>query len=153
LNRVANTYSANNHLGAQRVAARTLPAIARVPVISRELFDAIAFAGRRAGVVPAWVVFGMILLAAMAVCATVTMRTRAELQNSFDQHHRMSTEIEDLQKANAALRTEVGRLQTDATTIESAARSRLNMVRPNEIVVPIETRNQISKVESQSFVR
>jgi cell division protein FtsL len=153
LNRVANTYSVNNHLGAQRVTARTMPAITRVPVVPRELLDAIAVAGRRAGTIPPWVVFGMILLAALAVCATVTMRTRAELQNSLDQHHRISTEIEDLQKANAALRIEVGHLQTDATTIESAARSRLNMVRPNEIVVPIDTRNQISRMDSQSFVR
>jgi cell division protein FtsB len=153
LNRVANTYSANSHLRGQRVAARTVPAIVRVPDFSRELIDVLAVAARRLGIIPAWVVFGMVLLAAVAVCATVTRRTSAELQSSFDQYHRVTTEIEHLRKTNAALRTEVGRLQTDASTIESAARWRLNMVRPNEIVVPIETRNQVSNLETQSFVR
>lgn len=153
MNRVANIYSANNHLSAQRVTARSAPAIVRVPDFSRELIDVIAIAGRRAGIIPAWVVFGMVLLAALALCATVTIRTRAELQGSFDQHQRIITEIQDLRKGNAALRTEVGRLQTDANTIESAARWRLNMVRPNEIVVPIEIHHQISKLETQSFVR
>ena len=153
MNRVANTYSANSHLRAQRVATRTVPAIVRLPDFSRELINALALAGRRVGIIPAWVVFGMILLAAVAVCATVTRRTSAELQSSFDRHHRIINEIEHLRRSNAALRTEVGRLQTDASTIESAARWRLNMVMPNEIVVPIETRNQVSKLEPQSFVR
>lgn len=130
-----------------------MPAVVRVPDFSRELNDLLAVAGRRLEIIPAWVIFGMILLAAVALCVTVTMRTRAELQSSFDQHQRVNTEIEDLRKANAALRIEVGRLQTDASTIESAARWRLNMVRPNEIVVPIELPNQVSKLEPQSFVR
>jgi Septum formation initiator len=125
----------------------------RVPNVSRELIGAVADAQRWGGAIPTWVVLGMILLATLAVCATVTMRTRAELQNSSDQHRRISAEIDGLKKVNAALRAEVGHLQNDPTTIESAARSRLSMIRPNEIVVAIETRNPVSRVEPQSFVR
>ena len=33
---------------------------------------------------------------------------------------------------------EVQRLRSDSRAIESAARSRLNMVRPNEIVIPVD---------------
>ena len=95
----------------------------------------------------------MILLATVAVCATVTMRTRAELQFSSAQRQRISAEIEELRKTNAALRAEVGHLQNDPATIESAARARLNMVRPNEIVVALEARRPVSKVEPQSLVR
>ena len=43
-----------------------------------------------------------------------------------------------LRSSNQSLRLEVEQLRNDPRTIESAARSRLNMVRANEIVVPIE---------------
>ena len=152
MNRVANTYSVNSHFGAQRVTARALPTPARVPNLPRELLGAMADARRWAVLIPSWVVLGMILLATVAVCATVIMRTRSEFQVSSAQHQRVSSEIDDLKKTNAALRVEVGRLQHDPNTIESAARARLNMVRPNEIVIALETRNPVSKVEPRSFV-
>ena len=153
MKRVANTYSVNSHFGAQRVTARALPAPPRVPSLPRELLGAMTDAHRWAVLIPSWVVLAMILLATVAVCATVIMRTRSELQVSSAQHQRVSVEIDELKRTNAALRAEVGRLQNDPITIESAARARLNMVRPNEIVVALEARNPVSKVEPQSFVR
>jgi cell division protein FtsB len=54
------------------------------------------------------------------------------------QHARISTDVESLRSSNQALRLEVDQLRNDPRVIESAARSRLNMVRPNEIVVPTE---------------
>jgi len=89
----------------------------------------------------------MIILATVAVCATVIMRTRSEHQISLAQHERMIADITTIRETNAALRQEVHRLQSDPRTIESAARTRLDMVRPNEIVVSLE-RNSVSKVES-----
>jgi cell division protein FtsB len=66
------------------------------------------------------------------------MRSRSELSTSAEQYQRIGSEIEELRKTNASLGLEIRRLREDPRTIESAARARLNMIRPNEIVVPIE---------------
>jgi len=50
----------------------------------------------------------------------------------------MQTDVEGLRNANQSLRLEIEQLRTDPRTIEAAARSRLNMLRANEIVVPVE---------------
>ena len=131
---------------------RALPALPVVPNVPT-LAAALAGARRWSELIPSWVVLGMILLATLAVCTTVTMRTRAELQSSLDQHQRINAEIDALKKGNAALRAEVSNLQSDPVTIETAARARLNMVRANEIVVAIEARNSVSRVDTRSFVR
>ena len=54
------------------------------------------------------------------------------------QYVRMQSDVEGLRNANQNLRREIEQLRTDPRTIENAARSRLNMVRANEIVVPVE---------------
>ncbi len=50
----------------------------------------------------------------------------------------MSMDVEQLRNTNASIQREVEQLRTNPRAIESAARARLNMVRANEIVVPIE---------------
>ena len=92
---------------------------------------------RRGGLIPSWVVFGMILLATLAVCVTVNMRTSAKFQVAAQQFSAMQTDLEALRNVNRSLKTEVERLRHDPRTIESAARANLNMVRSNEYVVPI----------------
>jgi len=142
LNNIANNHWVDRRLGSQRVAARSLPRFPGVPDLSHELTGAVAAVAkvrRESRLIPAGVIFGMVLLAMLAVCATVTMRSRAELQNSSEQYKKLSDELNDLVRSNAVLRTEVRHLQSDPAVIESAARARLNMVRPNEIVVPLET--------------
>ena len=54
------------------------------------------------------------------------------------QYMRMQGDVEELRNANQFLRTEIQQLSSDPRAIEAAARTRLNMVRPNEIVVPVE---------------
>ena len=54
------------------------------------------------------------------------------------QYVRMQSDVEGLRDANQNLRSEINKLRNDPRTIEAAARSRLNMVRANEIVVPVE---------------
>jgi len=93
---------------------------------------------RRGGIIPSWVVFGMILLATLAVCVTVNMRTRAKVQVAAQQLTAMQTDVEALRNVNQSLKTEVERLRTDPRTIETTARARLNMVRSNEFVIPVE---------------
>jgi cell division protein FtsB len=91
----------------------------------------------RAFSVPSWVFFCMIMLATFAVCVTVTMRADAALRGATQRYEQMSTNVEKVRDTNASLRREVERLQVDRRAIESAARERLNMVHPNEVVVPL----------------
>jgi cell division protein FtsB len=54
------------------------------------------------------------------------------------QYVRMQDDVEQLRNTNQSLRVEIQKLSSDPRAIEAAARSRLNMVRANEIVVPVE---------------
>jgi cell division protein FtsB len=138
LNKAANTYWVDDRLNAQRVAARALPSLAPARDLSREIIGTRTEVRRRGGIIPSWVVFGMIILATFAICATVTMRTRAEMNVASQQHEKLSADVEALRHSNGALEQEVSRLRSDPRTIETAARTRLNMVRANEVVVPVE---------------
>jgi Septum formation initiator. len=92
----------------------------------------------RGGIIPAWVLFGMILLAVALVCVTVNLRTRAKAQLAAVQLSSIESDVQALRDVNQAMRIEVEKLKKDPRTIELAARSRLNMVRRNEYLVPIE---------------
>jgi cell division protein FtsB len=94
----------------------------------------------------------MILMAGAAICATVTLRARTQFRLSEAQYQRMSSDIETLRRTNIALQVEIHRMTTEPATIESAARARLGMVRPTDIVVPIES-HATSNLATLSFVR
>jgi cell division protein FtsB len=66
------------------------------------------------------------------------MRTRARMTLASQQYVRMQDDVEQLRNTNQSLRVEIQKLSSDPRAIEAAARSRLNMVRANEIVVPVE---------------
>ena len=135
MSRVANTYWVDERIRAQRVAPRTTAVMHEMSV---ELIGSRADVRRRGGIIPSWVLFGMVLLAISAVCLTVNMRTRAKAQLAAGQLSTMEAEVDSLRNINQTLKTEVQKLKTDPRTIELAARSRLNMVRGNEYVVPME---------------
>jgi cell division protein FtsL len=139
LNKAANTYWVDNRLRAQRVATRALPSLA-APArdLSREIIGTRTEIRQRGGLVPSWVVFVMIILATFALCVSVTMRTHAEMRTASQQYQMINSEVETLRNGNAALASEVKRLQSDPRSIESAAREQLKMARVNEIIVPIE---------------
>ena len=137
MSRVANTYWVDERIKAQRVSPRA-NSLASVQQISLDIIGTRAEVRRRGGIIPSWVVFGMILLATLAVCVTVNMRTRAKVQVATQQLTAMQTDVNALRNVNQALRSEVERLRTDPRTIEIAARARLNMVRSNEFVIPVE---------------
>jgi cell division protein FtsB len=138
LNKAANTYWVDNRLRAQRVATRALPSLS-TPArdLSREIIGTRTEIRRRGGLIPSWVVFVTIILATFALCLTVTMRTHAEMSAASQQHDRVSSEVAALKRNNAELASEVRRLHDDPRAIESTARARLNMVRANEIIVPV----------------
>ncbi len=138
MSRVINTYWVDERILAQRVIPRASSPFTSIREISRDIVGTPAEVRQRGGVIPAWVIFGMIILATSAICVAVTMRTRTRMALASQQHVRMQMDVEGLRHANQSLRVEIEQLSTDARTIEAAARSRLNMVRPNEIVIPVE---------------
>ena len=95
----------------------------------------------------------MILVATAAVCATVIIKARSEFQLSASQKQQMLADIETLGRTNHSLEVEVQRLTTDSKAIEVAARQRLGMVMPSDIVVPIESVTSNASFRTLSFVR
>ena len=137
MSKVANTYWVDERIRAQRVSPRA-GSLASVQQISMEIIGTRTEVRRRGGIIPSWVIFGMILLATFAVCVTVNMRTRAKAHVAAQQLTAMETDVEALRSVNQSLKSDLERLRTDPRTIEQAARARLNMVRSNEFVVPVE---------------
>ena len=139
MSKVANTYWVDERIRSQRVLPRSANAsLASMQQISAEIIGSRTEVRRRGGIIPSWVVFGMILLATLAVCVTVNMRTRAKFQVASQQFSVMQTDVEALRNINESLKAEVEQLRNDPRAIESAARARLNMVRSNEYVVPMD---------------
>jgi cell division protein FtsB len=138
MSKVANTYWVDERIKSQRVMSRSSGSLASVQQISMEIIGTRTEVRRRGGLVPSWVVFGMILLATFAVCVTVNMRTHAKFQVATQQFSAMQTDVEALRNLNQSLKAEVERLRNDPRAIEAAARARLNMVRSNEYVVPLD---------------
>ncbi|HEX7316572.1 MAG TPA: septum formation initiator family protein [Pyrinomonadaceae bacterium] len=134
----ANPFWTDSRLDAQRPAARafSLPSPAADTFVGAVATR--ADARRRSFSVPSWVVFSMIMLATFAVCVTVTMRTHAARGAAEQRFEQMTTEVQGIREQNAALQRDVERLRKDPRTREAAARTRLNMVRANEVVVPLD---------------
>lgn len=128
----------DERIRAQRVAPRASASFASVQEISLELIGTRSEVRRRGGIIPSWVLFAMVIIAISAVCVTVNMRTRAKAQLAAVQLSAMESDVEVLRDVNQSLRKEVDKLKTDPRAIELAARSKLNMVRSNEYVVPVE---------------
>ena len=133
----ANSYWVDQRLRAQRVASRGVLTVSPSRTLGRDLVTDRSEV-RRGAVIPSWVLFSTILLAAFALCVSVTVRTRAEATTAAQQYQMLSSQVQQARASNAALAQEVHRLNSDPRAIEMAARTRLNMVRANEIVVPVE---------------
>jgi len=139
LSKVANTYWVDERIRSQRVLPRrTNTSLASIEQISMEIIGSRTEVRRRGGIIPSWVVFGMILLATFAVCVTVNMRTRAKFHVAAEQFSVMQSDVGTLRNINQSLKADVERLRNDPRAIESAARARLNMIRSNEYVVPVD---------------
>jgi len=138
VSRVVNTYWVDERIQTQRVLPRPNSTRTSVQEISANIIGTRSEVRRRGGIIPSWVVFGMIILATSAVCLTVNVRTRAKVQIASQDFSAMKSDVENLRSINQSLRTQIERLRNDPRTIETAARTRLNMVRSNEFVVPVE---------------
>jgi cell division protein FtsB len=138
LNSAGNTYWLSNRHGTQRAAAQSLPELS-IREVSREF---IPTAIRRLRLIPSWVILGMILLATLAICAAAITRTRSESKASLLQYQQMNADIDAARRANESLQVDIRSMTTDPNIIESVARTRLGMVRPNDVVIPIESVKQ-----------
>ena len=100
LSRVINSYWVDERIRAQRVVPKASSPFASVREISADIIGTPAEVRRRGGVIPAWVVFGMIILGTFAVCVAVTMRTRTRMSLASQQYMRMQGDVEELRSAN-----------------------------------------------------
>jgi len=95
----------------------------------------------------------MILIATLGICSTVILRSREELKVSTLEYGRIGDEVASLRRSNNALEVQISRIASDPDAIESAARERLGMVKPSDIVVPMESTSPLSNFGTLSFVR
>ncbi len=149
MNRVGDTYWLSNRQASQRVVAQTIPALS-VRDFSRDLLPTTLQALR---LVPSWVFLAMILIATLGICSTVILRSEEELKASTLEYSRMTSEIASINRSNTSLQLQIRRIASDPGAIESAARERLGMVKPSDIVVPIESTGPVSNFGTLSFVR
>jgi cell division protein FtsB len=138
LSKAANTYWVDDRIRSQRVMPRTASTLPTVKELSIEIIGTRAEVRRRGGIIPSWVILGMILLAAFGLCVTVSVRSHGEIQTASSQYLRIEQDVDSLRRSNVALQSEIHRLGNDPRVIESAARSQLNMARANEVIVPSE---------------
>lgn len=146
--RLQNPSLINNAAGRRSVALASpssLPLLQSVQLAS----DA---ARKTVRVIPSWILLGMIVLAGAAICLTVNLRAGAERRASEAQLNQLSSQVESLRRLNASLEMEIQRMNSDPAIIESAARERLGMVKPTDIVVPI-TSARGTNIATLSFVR
>lgn len=134
MNKVASSYWVDARFTARNSATHTFaPATttgARAATRSRAK-------ARRANV-SSFAVFGMVIVTMFALCLTVTLRTHAEAQTAASHHASVNAEVEALRDTNTELLRRVEQLRTDPRAIETAARERLGMVRPSDVIVPVE---------------
>jgi cell division protein FtsB len=133
----------------QTVAAQTIPGFS-VREFSRDLFPA-ALHGLR--LIPSWILLAMILIATLGICSTVILRSKEELKVSTLEYGRIGAEIASIRRSNSTLQVQISRIASDPAAIEFAARERLGMVRPSDIIIPIESTNPVSNFGTVSFVR
>jgi len=134
----------------QRVASQRLPYAPRFT--DRSLAPAVIAIRQSVALLPSSVILAMILLATSAICWTVITRSRSEFESSYAQYGRMLSDIEKTRHFNAILRTDIRKIETEPAMIEAAARAKLGMVRPNDIVVPTRDKSQID-LATLSIVR
>lgn len=134
----ANPIWNDARLAAQRPAARALSLPSPVLEAGVEALGTRTKLRGRDLALPSWVVFCMIMLATFAVCVTVTMRAQAEMRGAEQKFEQMNADVQRIRETNASLKKDIERLHKDPRAIEAAARTRLNMVHSNEVVVPLE---------------
>ena len=149
LNTVGDTYWLSNRQTSQGIAAQAIPAFT-VREFSRDLLPTTLHGLR---LIPSWIFLAMILIATLGICTTVILRSREELKVSTLEYSRIGAEITSIRRSSSTLQVQISRIASDPAAIESAARERLGMVKPSDIIVPIESTTSVSNFGAVSFVR
>lgn len=147
MNRFANHYRFNAPVN--RIA---IPQLGPASVLRTHTTTLDGIARGAVALVPSWIYLGMILMAASAICLTVNLRGSAEAKSAARQFQQLATDVDGMRKSNARLELEVHQITAEPAIIESAARARLGMVRPTDIVVPIKSQSG-TNLASLSIVR
>ncbi|MEW6212631.1 MAG: septum formation initiator family protein [Acidobacteriota bacterium] len=79
----------------------------------------------------------MILLAAVAICSSVYLRGRAELNAAITKHEATSRKVEGLSIEIERLRRDIDRLKHDPRMIETIARQKLGLIGQGDVVIKI----------------
>jgi cell division protein FtsB len=148
LNRTANSY----RFGPQPLSRTAISQFGRASVLRMRATTFETVGSRAASFVPSWIYLGMILLAASAICITVNLRGNAEAKSAARQFEQLAMDIATIRKSNAQLELQVRQITTEPAIIESAARARLGMVRPTDIVVPMKSQSG-TNLATLSFFR
>ena len=146
---VGNTYWLSNRRANRRVPTQAIQKLS-LQEFTGELLPS-TLQGFR--LLPSWVFLAMILIATLGICSSVVFRSKEELKASTLEYSRMVSQIATIRRSNTALQGEIRRIASDPISIESAARERLGMVRPSDIVVPMKSARAVSNFGTVSFVR
>lgn len=97
---------------------------------------------------PAYVWIGMVLLASLGICYTLTMHTRTELKGAWIEHRQIVKDVQELEMENIRLGRELELVEQDERTIETLARE-AGMVNSDEVVLFLKPKPQL-KAKTQN---
>ena len=146
---VGNTYWLSNRAANLRVPTQAIPKLS-LQEFAGEWLPSTLQALR---LLPSWIFLAMILIATMGICSSVILRSKEELKVTTVEYSRIGAEIAAIRRSNASLQEQIRRIASDPVSIESAARERLGMVRPSDIVVPMKSTRAVSNFGTLWFVR
>ena len=149
MNMVGNTYWLSNRAANLQVPTQAIPKLS-LQEFAGEWLPSTLQAFR---LLPSWIFLAMILIATMGICSSVILRSKEELKATTVEYSRTGAEIAAIRRSNASLQGEIRRIASDPVSIESAARERLGMVRPSDIVVPMKSTRAVSNFGTLWFVR
>jgi cell division protein FtsB len=81
----------------------------------------------------------MIFLAAVAICSSVYLRGRTELNAATMKHEVVSRKVESLTVEVERLRRDIERMKSDPRMLETIARQKLGLVRQGDVVIKIKS--------------
>jgi len=146
---VGNTYWLSNRAANLRVPTQAIPKLSLQEFAGECLPSTL----QTLSLLPSWIFLAMILIATMGICSSVILRSKEELKVTTVEYGRIGAEIAAIRRSNASLQEQIRRIASDPVSIESAARERLGMVRPSDIVVPMKSTRAVSNFGTLWFVR
>jgi len=146
---VGNTYWLSNRAANLRVPIQAIPKLSLQEFTGECLPSTL----QTLSLLPSWIFLAMILIATMGICSSVILRSKEELKVTTVEYSRIGAEIAAIRRSNASLQEQIRRIASDPVSIESAARERLGMVRPSDIVVPMKSTRAVSNFGTLWFVR